>query len=349
MTRTRIRSERIVGSCKYNFEPIIVLWKETVKVSVYIVTGATGYIGSMLIKDIAESEKEAEVVALVRDLKKAESILGNNVRKIKVDLTDKAIMNNITVKGDYILHCASVTQSSEMISHPVQVTESIVNTTQNVLELARRSGVKSMVYFSSMEVYGNIDCSSEHRVSEDELGSVSIFNVRSCYPLGKRMAENICYSYFKEYGVPVKIARLAQTFGKGVLPGDNRVYMQFSKAVCEGRDIVLKTQGTSMGNYCAIEDAIKGIWIILHKGKDGEVYNVVNEANTMRIRDMAELVATQIAGGRIQVKIEGRDNMEYGYAPDTGLRLSGEKLCKLGWQPKKMLVEMYQDVINELR
>ena len=179
---------------------------------------------------------------------------------------------------------------------------------------------------------------------ESELGEVNSFNVRSCYPLGKRMAENICYCYFKEYGVPVKIARLAQTFGHGILPEDNRVFAQFAKSVREGKDIVLHTLGNSMGNYCSIDDAVEGILTILIKGENGEAYNVVNENNSMTIRQMAELVAEKIAGGKIQVIFDIPEGNPYGYASDTGIRLSGKKLEGLGWIAKDDLIEMYKQI-----
>lgn len=316
--------------------------------SVYLITGATGYIGSMLIKHIAQTEAEAKVIALVRDRKKAESLLPREVNLIQADLLDKSRMEEMDISCDYIIHCASVTNSSEMALHPVEVTESIVNTTQNVLKLAGKCNIISMVYLSSMEVYGNIDCSDGHTVSEEEIGRVDIFNARSCYPLGKRMSENICYSYCKEYGVPVKIARLAQTFGRGVLPEDNRVFAQFARSVQKGTDIILHTAGRSMGNYCSIDDAIVGIMTILKQGTDGEAYNVVNERNTMTIRQMADLVADKIADGKIKVVCDIQSDNKYGYAADTGLRLSGQKLARLGWKPEKTLEMMYRDLIGSM-
>ena len=221
----------------------------------------------------------------------------------------------------------------------------MVNTTQNILEFAIKSEIKSMVYLSSMEVYGQIDCPDGYKVPERELGEVELFSARSCYPMGKRMAENICYSYYNEYGILVKIARLAQTFGEGVLPGDNRVFAQFAKEAKGGRDIVLHTKGGSMGNYCGIHDAVRGILAILKYGKNGEAYNVVNEENTMTIREMAELVAEKIAGGKIKIRYDIPEEDVYGYAPDTGLRLSVEKLMALGWKPTEGLEKMYRDML----
>lgn len=309
----------------------------------YLITGAAGYIGSMLVKHIKETDRNAGITALVRDRTKAENVLPPDVQVIEADLTDKEKMASLAPGCDYIIHCASVTASAEMISHPVEVTESIINTTQNMLESARRSQVKSMVYLSSMEVYGKLDCPGKKRIAEEEVlrGEVELLSLRSCYPLGKRMSENICYSYFKEYGVPIKIARLAQTFGEGVLPSDQRIFAQFARAVREGSDIVLHTQGRSMGNYCGIHDAVSGIMTILEKGINGEAYNVVNEANTMTIRQMAEFVAEKIAGGSIKVVYDIAEDDRYGYARDTAICLSGKKLMALGWKPEESLEDMY--------
>lgn len=312
----------------------------------YLITGATGYIGSMLIKHIRSIDETSEITALVRDPEKAERLLPKGTKMITADLCNKAVMRKTAYEGEYIIHCASITKSAEMISHPVEVIESIVNTTQNVLELAKRCHIKSMVNLSSMEVYGNIDCSDGHRVSEQELGDLDIYNVRSCYPLGKRMAENICYSYFREYGVPVKSARLAQTFGEGVPLSDRRVFAQFADAVRQGTDIVLHTEGSSMGNYCGIHDTVEGILTILNCGKNGQVYNVVNEENTMTIRQMAEFLAKEVAGGRIKVRYDIPNENIYGYAADTGLRLSGEKLRGLGWKPTEDLGRMYREILE---
>ncbi len=317
----------------------------------YLITGAAGYIGSMLVKHIKEIDGLAGINALVRDRSKAENILPSDVQIVEADLSDRQCIERLleTERSvDYIIHCASVTASAEMIAHPVEVTESIVNTVQNVLEFARRRPIKSMVYLSSMEVYGSIDCPDGCRVTEEKVsqGAVELLSSRSCYPMGKRMAENICYSYFKEYGVPVKIARLAQTFGEGVLPSDKRVFAQFARAAREGRDIVLRTQGHSMGNYCGIHDAISGIMTVLEKGADGEAYNVVNEVNTMTIRQMADLVAEKNAGGKIKVAYDITEDNQYGYAADTSLRLSGKKLMSLGWKPGEDLENMYAQLIK---
>lgn len=323
----------------------------------YLVTGITGFLGGMAARKIMCSEDfkkgTVKIAGITRDVCKARKLFQNTENSdflmFESDIRNKgSLLSAIDMPIDYIIHCASVTQSAEMVRHPVETADSIVLGTCNMLELARKKQIKDMVYLSSMEVYGLVNDIGRMRM-EGELGDVDLFSSRSCYPLGKRIAEHYCYLYQQEYGIPVKIARLAQTFGKSIRLDDNRVYMQFARAAYEGRDIVLKTKGDSMGNYCASDDAVDAIFTILYHGKAGEAYNVVNEANTMCIRDMAELVAGHIAGGQIDVRMELEDSGTTGYAPDTGLRLSGEKLRKLGWHPSKKLTEMYQDVIQELK
>ncbi len=314
----------------------------------YCITGATGYIGWKLAEYIYQHDQSARIVAIVRNIDKAQELLSDKAELVHTDLTDEQQMNKMNRNFDYIIHCASITKSMEMVSHPVEVTRSIINATQNMLELAKRCRLKSMVFLSSVEIYGDIDCTDGHKVLEHEYGDIELLNVRSCYSLGKRMAENICYSYFNEYGVPVKIARLAQTFGDELLPTENRVFAQFARAVKEGTDIILHTDGSSMGNYCGIRDAIAGLLMILEHGKNGEAYNVVNEKHTMTIDQMAEFVANKIANGKIKVVYEIPKDNKYGYAAHTGIRLSGKKLMELGWTPQERFEDMYSEIIRKL-
>lgn len=328
----------------------------------YFITGATGYIGSQVIKSLIKSDDyqqgDVKVIAHCRNKDKYESMYTHmnieNVYPLFSDIKDvKKIIDEARQEGyvdniDYIIHCASNTTSLIMISNPVETIDGIVEGTKSVLELAKDMNVKGMVYLSSMEVYGDIKCTPDNRATEDMLGFIDILKPRSSYPLGKRMAEGYCAAYANEYGVPVKIARLAQVFGKGILPNENRSFAQFVRAAAEGRDIVLKTEGKSIGNSVAIEDALDAIFFLLENGENGQAYNVVNEKNTMSIKEMAELVAHSIGKDKMKVVIDVEDASKTGYAADTRLYMSGEKLRNLGWEAKKGIEEMFFDVYKEL-
>ena len=327
----------------------------------YLITGATGYIGLQVARKLFASdvfnEGGIKVILHCRNKEKYNIMYQDMYEKEGVfplfsDITDiketiKLCKQTACIdKIDYIIHCASNTTSSYMISNPVETIDGIVAGTKAVLELAKVENVKSMVYLSSMEVYGNIACTPDNRATEDMLGYIDILKPRSSYPLGKRMAEGYCAAYADEYGVPVKIARLAQTFGKGILPNENRSFAQFVRAAAEGRDIVLKTEGKSIGNSVSIEDALDAIFFLLENGENGQAYNVVNEKNTMSIKEMAELVARSIGKDKMKVVIDVEDASKTGYAADTRLYMSGEKLRNLGWEAKKGIEEMFFDVYN---
>lgn len=313
----------------------------------YLITGATGYIGSMLAKRLILSGRSVSVI--VRNSSRLDDEILSNAEVIRADIGNREEILRITGKYDYIVHCAAPTKSAYMMTNPVEVIDTIVNGTEHILNLAKRCSAESVVYLSSMEVYGQISCAEGKRVTEHELGYIDVSNIRSCYPLAKIMAENLCHSYFAEYGVPVKITRLAQTFGRGVRPDDNRIFAQFAGAVRTGTDIVLHTAGNSMGNYCDIDEAVDAILFLLQNGVDSQVYNVVNEKNTMRICEMAQLVAKKVAGGSIKVTYDIPKDISLGYAPDTELRLSGEKLRMLGWEAKCSLEDMYRNMLHDLK
>lgn len=305
-----------------------------------LITGATGLIGSQLVRAILTINRihscQIQILAMVRSEEKAYKIFANLLNRPEMDILVGDVTKPIRAnrKIDYIFHTASVTASKEFVTHPVDAIEVAVSGTKNILELAKEKKCKSMVYLSSMEVYGTVSCTDNHRTTEDELGYIDLSSVRSCYPEGKRLCENLCVCYAAQYNVPVKIARLAQTFGAGVSLNDSRVFSQFAKAAIASKDIVLHTKGKSCGNYCYIADAVSGLLTILLSGKNAEVYNVVSERATMTIAQMAQMVSVRITGGKSRVVFDIPDNaLTYGYAPDVKLRLSGRKLENLGWKP----------------
>jgi len=315
-----------------------------------LITGGTGFIGSLLVRFFhylnVKHNRGIKVIALVRDEEKAKRVIGDcDAVFVKGDVCDIPV---IPSDVNYIFHCAATTESKLMIEKPVEVTEGIVLGTNNIMKLACEKKPEGVIYLSSMEVYGRISPKGE-KICENDLGSVDILNARSCYPLGKRMAENICFNYYHEYGVPVKIARLAQTFGAGVPKSDNRVFAQFARSVINGEDIVLHTDGSSMGNYCYSADAILGLFFIMFRGENGQAYNVVNEEASMTIKEMAELVAGKIACGSISIKYDIPEGNIYGYAAANKMKLSADKIKRLGWMPRYGMKDMYERMLRSMR
>ncbi len=324
-----------------------------VKGSTFFITGATGLIGSQIIKTLLCCNRllgtQYKIIGFARNIKKAETMFGPLLEKDGFSISIGDLTEPINIEGniDYIIHTASITASKVMISMPVDVIRTSILGTDHILTLAKNKNCKSVVFLSSMEAYGR---PVNPYVTEPDLGYIDLNNPRNCYPESKRMCECLCKAYSVQYGVNVKSVRLAQTFGPGILPSDNRVFVQFAKSVIYKKDIVLHTEGKSEGNYCYLRDAIKAIFTILFSGKPGETYNVSNEKNHMSISEMAHLVAEEVAEGNIKVVYDiPADIAALGFAPDTKLKLNTKKVRSLGWEPEILLTDMYIRMIESIK
>lgn len=315
----------------------------------FVVTGATGLVGSLLVRALLYCDQVhglgIKVYALVRNVEKAKQIFGetNAPEYLVADLAKDEIAGDFAC--DYVIHAAAVTTSKLMVSDPVGTIRTAIDGTEKLLKLAVEKKAQAFVYISSMEVYGQPK--TDGKTAEKDLGYIDISTVRSCYPEGKRMCECLCNAYAAQYGLNVKSARLAQTFGAGILPTENRVFAQFARSAVNGENIVLHTTGESEGNYVYTADAIRAIMLLLVKGESGEAYNIANEQSHTTIRSMAELVAEQIAGGAIRVVLDiPQDASSLGYAPPVKMWLDASKMRALGWEPTVGLADAYRRMIR---
>ncbi|MEG1581444.1 MAG: NAD(P)-dependent oxidoreductase [Bacteroidaceae bacterium] len=310
------------------------------KNSCVLVTGATGLLGQILVRlCIALNHRNhanIQIVALARNEEKAKQLFEGEEVAICLHSFDSPIEWEGDV--DYVFHCASPTASKFFVTSPVETINMVSEATNCILRFCKEKGVRSCVYLSSLEVYGEI-LDDTIALTENRGGPLDSLSPRSSYSLGKRMMECLCASYAKEYGVPVRIARLAQTFGAGVEVTDQRVFAHFAHSILKGQDIVLLSSGELSRCYCYTTDAIEALFYILLRGEVGKAYNVANERTYISVRDMAQKVIDDFAP-QLCVRFE-QPKEDCGFSPVTKLRLDTTALRLLGWRPHLDLHEMY--------
>ena len=316
-----------------------------------LVTGATGLIGSWIIYTLNEINivysMDINILALVRNVEAAKQKLGNENNSFHYVCSNVEELSIKTNKIDFIIHAASITGSSDFVKRPMEVISVIFEGTRNVLELAKRSSSEAVLFLSSMEVYGAPE--NDVRISENSICNLDTMSVRSSYPESKRMAETLCAAYWYEYHVPTKVIRLTQTIGPGVPYKDGRVFAEFARSAVEQKDIVLLTEGKTRRSYLDVKDAVTAIFTVLLFGNPGEAYNAANEETYCSIRDMAEMVATEICQECIKVVVDEHNSEERGFAPVLTMNLNTSKLKRLGWEPSIDLYTMLNDLIDDFR
>lgn len=346
----RIFSEDMEYIAKAEFIP----W-EHLRGKTFFITGSTGLIGyyltnALIYKNIKEGYR-IKLLALVRDIDKAKELykqqLCQNGCSLHFLVGSIEEIPNIDDQIDYIIHAAAPTSSGYFLEKPVETMNSLLCGTKTILALAKEKKIHSMVYLSSMEIYGAIH--NREKLDEAHGSNLNTMSARSSYPEGKRACETLCASYVKEYKVPVKVLRLVQTFGPGIQGDDQRVFAQFVRDWQQQKDIVLLTDGQSSRSYLYLTDAVSAILAVLLNGRDGEVYNVANEDTYCSIRELAEVFVNEIAHNEIKVVVRfgcGQDVEKF--PPPHFIDLDTAKLKTLSWRAHVGLREMILRTVSAM-
>lgn len=320
-----------------------------------LITGATGLIGFACARLLLERNRlgagaSISVVCLVRDEERARGAFAGYGEEDGLAFIVGSVEDFPWPEGavDYIIHTACPTASRFFTEHPVETADAIVLGTRRVLELARAKGSSGVVYASSMEAYGdgNERPGLDSLLDESRVGYVDPMRVRSCYPEGKRMAEQYCCAYAAEYGVPAMVVRLAQTFGPGIPKTDARLFAMCARNALAGEDIVLKTTGASTRMYLYTADAVAALLTVMLSGEPGHAYNAANPDTYSSVREMAEMVAGLAPAGTVEVRCEVDPDAPY--PPEHHLPLDVSRLRALGWEPTCDLPGMYRNLMAYL-
>lgn len=306
-----------------------------------LISGPNGMLASyvmyMMIYLNEERHMGIRIIAMVRSLENFIKRFKRFSEKSYISICTDSINEKIKITDsiDYIIHAASFASPQYYDMYPIDVLRPNVIGTFNLLQLAVEKKVKGFLMFSTGDVYGVVK--GVEQVTENEMGILDPLDIHNCYSESKRMAETMCYSFFRQLNVPVRIVRIFHTYAPTMnINKDPRVFSSFMKNIVNGQDIEIKSDGSGKRSFCYIADAVAGFFVVLTKGNNGEAYNICNSDQYVSIRDLAKILVNLRTDVELKVTWKQRPVNEH-YTENTAIGQippSNKKLSKLGWETK---------------
>ncbi|MGA1784470.1 MAG: UDP-glucuronic acid decarboxylase family protein [Pontimonas sp.] len=303
-----------------------------------LVTGGAGFLGSHL-SDRLLSEGH-EVIAVDN------FFTGNkrNVWHLSDNKNFELIRHDVTfplyLEVDAIYNLASPASPIHYQRDPVQTTKTSVLGAINMLGLAKRLGVR-IFQASTSEVYGDPEV---HPQPESYWGRVNPIGPRACYDEGKRAAETLFFDYHRQHGMPIRVARIFNTYGPRMAPDDGRVVSNFVLQALRGEPLTIYGDGSQTRSFCYVSDLIDGFVRLMDNDKG--LVGPVNLGNP------GEFTMKELADAVIDVT-GSKSTIEHKPLPqdDPKQRQPDISLAKkeLGWEPTIQLREGLEKTVEYFR
>ena len=222
-----------------------------------LVTGGAGFLGSHLCERLI---KQGHEVICVDNFFTGTK---ENILPLLDHPYFELIRHDVTfplyVEVDEIYNLACPASPIHYQFDPVQTTKTSVHGAINLLGLAKR--VKAKIFqASTSEVYGDPEI---HPQTESYWGNVNPIGLRSCYDEGKRCAETLFFDYYRQYQLPIKVARIFNTYGPRMHQNDGRVVSNFIVQALRGEDITIYGDGQQTRSFCFVDDLIDGFLALM--------------------------------------------------------------------------------------
>lgn len=257
-----------------------------------LITGSTGMIASYMIKVLLKynemhKSNKCKIIAVCRNLKKVKEVFGEDFASKDIEFVygDVCELTEIKSEIDIIIHAASNTAPEIYKSNPVDTYLANTVGTNRMLEIALKKKTECFLYLSSASVYGNV---TSNILREDNVGIIAFYDHKNSYSESKRMGENMCMSYYAQYGLPIKIVRPFHMYGPGMSKINGNMFAEFISKIENNQNIILKSRGTKFRNFTYLRDSIFQMFYVLCLGKEGEIYNIGNTDATSTVKDFAQ-------------------------------------------------------------
>ena len=303
-----------------------------------LVTGGAGFLGSHLCERLLEQGHE--VLCVDNYFTGRRMNVAHLLDNPRFELMRHDICFPLYVEVDQIYNLACPASPIHYQADPVQTTKVSVHGAINMLGMAKRVKAK-ILQASTSEIYGDPDV---HPQIEDYRGNVNPIGPRACYDEGKRCAETLFFDYYRQHRVPIKVARIFNTYGPRMHPGDGRVVSNFVIQALANQEITVYGDGQQSRSFCYVDDLVEGLIRLMNTAP--EITGPVNLGNPDEVT-MLELAKKiiDITGSSSQIA----------FAPlpedDPRRRRPDIQRAKrdLGWQPEIPLEEGLQETIGYFR
>ena len=247
-----------------------------------LVTGGAGFLGSHLCERLVA--RGDDVLCVDNYFTGTKQNILACLDNPRFELMRHDVCLPLYVEVDEIYNLACPASPIHYQFDPVQTTKTSVHGAINMLGLAKRVKAK-ILQASTSEVYGD---PAVHPQTEGYWGNVNPIGPRSCYDEGKRCAETLFFDYHRQHQMPIKVARIFNTYGPRMHPNDGRVVSNFIVQALENRDITIYGDGTHTRSFCYVSDLVEGLIGLM--GTPEEVTGPVNLGNPgeFTIRALAE-------------------------------------------------------------
>ncbi|MCM8818153.1 MAG: dTDP-glucose 4,6-dehydratase [Candidatus Omnitrophica bacterium] len=284
-----------------------------------VVTGGAGFIGSNFIKYILEKYPDYKILNIdkltyagnLENLKEVE--FNSNYKFLKKDICDLDIEDFID-NYDVIINFAAESHVDRAIYQPDIFLKTDIFGTFNLLEVSRKKNIR-FIQISTDEVYGSIE--------EGSFDEKAPLNPSNPYSSSKAGADLLVLAYFKTYRISVNVIRSCNNYGPHQYP-EKFIPLMITNAL-EDKKLPIYGDGLYKREWIFVLDNCKAIDVILHKGKDGEIYNVSSEFSITNIEVAQKIL--KLLGKKEDLIEFVKDRPGH----DRRYSIKCEKIKKLGW------------------
>ena len=259
-----------------------------------LVSGGAGFLGSHLCEQLLS--RGCQVLCVDNFFTGTRRNIEHLLAHKSFELLRHDITHPLFVEVDEIFNLACPASPIHYKKDPVQTTKTSVIGAINMLGLAKRLKIK-VLQASTSEVYGD---PTIHPQPEDYWGNVNPIGPRSCYDEGKRCAETLFFDYWRQHRLPIKVARIFNTYGPRTHPNDGRVVSSFIIQALLNRDITVFGEGLQSRSFCYVDDLIVGLLKLMDSASD--VTGPVNLGNSeeFTILELAQSIL-DLTGSRSKI------------------------------------------------